>query len=169
MVPYIGSKFLVFFLLFEMVECMIQFHHKQEICRKLLIIVFSLLVVLVLFFLIPGEFSPPLFGLNLKWTLTLLYKLKSSTWYAKDLFPWILYTQKTTEPSEGLKIRGCQYYLMGIICPPPVEIGLTDLPKSGAAMATPTPPGTTPLDKALLLTHCRHARNLFDSKIKIIF
>ena len=119
MVPYIGSKFLVFFLLFEMVECMIQFHHKQEICRKLLIIVFSLLVVLVLFFLIPGEFSPPLFGLNLKWTLTLLYKLKSSTWYAKDLFPWILYTQKTTEPSEGLKIRGCQYYLMGIICPPP--------------------------------------------------
>ena len=43
-------------------------------------------------------------------------------------------------PSEGLKIRGCQYYLVGIICPPLVEIGLTDLPKSGGAMANP---GTT--------------------------
>jgi hypothetical protein len=28
---------------------------------------------------------------------------------------------------EGLKI---QYYLVGIICPPMVEIGLVDLPKS---------------------------------------
>ena len=44
-------------------------------------------------------------------------------------------------PSEGLKIRGCQYYLVGIICPL-VEIGLTVLPKSGGAMA---PPGTTSL------------------------
>ena len=34
----------------------------------------------------------------------------------------------TAGPSEGLKIRGCQYYLVGIICPL-VEIGLTDLPK----------------------------------------
>ena len=29
--------------------------------------------------------------------------------------------------------------------PPLVEIGLTDLPKSGVAMAPPAPPGTTPL------------------------
>ena len=29
--------------------------------------------------------------------------------------------------------------------PPLVEIGLTDLPKSGGAMATPEPPGTTGL------------------------
>ena len=35
---------------------------------------------------------------------------------------------------------------MGIICPPPlIEIGLTDLPKSGGAMAPLAPPGTTPL------------------------
>ena len=41
--------------------------------------------------------------------------------------------------------RGCQYYLVGTICPPPclVEIGLTYLPKSGGAIATPAPPGTT--------------------------
>jgi hypothetical protein len=29
--------------------------------------------------------------------------------------------------------------------PLPVEIGLTDLPKSGCAMASSAPPGTTPL------------------------
>jgi hypothetical protein len=28
-------------------------------------------------------------------------------------------------PSKGLKIQGCQYYLVGVICPPLVEIGLT--------------------------------------------
>ena len=28
--------------------------------------------------------------------------------------------------------------------PPLIEIGLTDLPKSGGTMALPTPPGTTP-------------------------
>ena len=50
-----------------------------------------------------------------------------------------------TGPSEDLKIRGCQYYLVGIICLPLVEIGLTDLPKSGGAIAPPVPPGTTPL------------------------
>ena len=45
---------------------------------------------------------------------------------------------KSTGPLEGLKIRGCQYYLVGIICPPPlIEIGLTDLPKSGGVMAPP--------------------------------
>ena len=36
--------------------------------------------------------------------------------------------------------------------PPLVEIGLTDLPKSGGAMALPASPGTTPLwSKAKLL------------------
>ena len=53
-------------------------------------------------------------------------------------------------PSEGLKIRWCQYYLVGTICPPPlVEIGLTDLPKSGGfhamAWAPLAPIGTTGL------------------------
>ena len=44
-----------------------------------------------------------------------------------------------TGPSEGLKIRGCQDFLLGIICPPPLfKIGLTDLPP-------PAPPGTTGL------------------------
>ena len=36
-----------------------------------------------------------------------------------------------TGPSQGLKIRGGTYYWVGIICPTLVEIGLTDLPKSG--------------------------------------
>ena len=38
-----------------------------------------------------------------------------------------------TGRQKGLKIRGCQYYLVGIICPLPplVAIELTDLPKSG--------------------------------------
>ena len=44
------------------------------------------------------------------------------------------------EPSEGLKIRGCQYYLVGIICSPLVEIGFIDLPKSGV------PPRGAPRD-----------------------
>ena len=33
---------------------------------------------------------------------------------------------------------------------PLVEIGLTDLPKSGGAIAPPAPPGTTPLSSAVL-------------------
>ena len=37
-------------------------------------------------------------------------------------------------PQEGLKIRGCQYHWVGIICLPPLQVGLTDLPKSGGAM-----------------------------------
>ena len=46
-------------------------------------------------------------------------------------------------PTEGLKIRGCQYYIFGgHNLTPLVEIGLTDLPKSGEAIV---PPGTTPL------------------------
>ena len=45
-------------------------------------------------------------------------------------------------PQEGLKIRGCQYYLVGIICPLPplVEIGITDLPKSGKRGRACAPP-----------------------------
>ena len=49
-----------------------------------------------------------------------------------------------TGPSEGLKIRGCQLF-GGHNLPPLVEIGLTDLPKIGGAMAPPAPPGTTGL------------------------
>ena len=47
-------------------------------------------------------------------------------------------------PSEDLKIRGCQYHLVGISAPL-VGIGLTDLQKSGGVMAPPAPPGTTSL------------------------
>ena len=47
-------------------------------------------------------------------------------------------------PSEGLKIRGCQYYLLAWSAPL-VEIGLTDLPKTKVAMIPPAPPGTTGL------------------------
>ena len=50
-----------------------------------------------------------------------------------------------TGPSEGLKIWVCQYYLGGHNLSPLVEIGLTDLPKSGCAMAHPAHPGTTGL------------------------
>ena len=31
---------------------------------------------------------------------------------------WYFHESRTSGPSEGLKIRGCQYYLVGIICPP---------------------------------------------------
>ena len=49
-------------------------------------------------------------------------------------------------PYEGLKIRGRQYCMVGIICSPSlVEIGLTDLLKSGGAVAPPAPLGATPL------------------------
>jgi len=48
-----------------------------------------------------------------------------------------------------MKIRGCQYYLVGIIYPSLVEIGLTDLPKSGCAMASlATPAGDDTPDNA---------------------
>ena len=52
-------------------------------------------------------------------------------------------------PSEGLKIWGCQYYLVGKICP----LGWDKINWSakiwGEGMAPPTPPGTT--DLSLLL------------------
>ena len=42
------------------------------------------------------------------------------------------------------KLHLCQYYLVAIICPPPVDIGLTDLSKSRDAMVPPpAPTGTT--------------------------
>ena len=41
-------------------------------------------------------------------------------------------------PSQGLKIRGGTYYWVGIICPL-VEIGFTDLLKSGGHMPPPSP------------------------------
>ena len=40
---------------------------------------------------------------------------------------------------------GGMYYWVGIICPHLVEIGLTDLPKSGEAHAPPAPPLATGL------------------------
>jgi hypothetical protein len=54
----------------------------------------------------------------------------------------MLFLTYTSGASEGLKIRGCQYYLGGHNLSPLVEIGLTDLPKSGCTMAPPAPPGT---------------------------
>ena len=41
--------------------------------------------------------------------------------------------------SEGLKIRGCQYFFGGRNLPPLVEIGLTDLQKFEGACALPAP------------------------------
>ena len=61
-----------------------------------------------------------------------------------DNFCNVLYFD--TGPSEGLKIRGVPVLFGGHNLPPLAEIGLTDLPKSGGAMAPPTPPGTTGLD-----------------------
>ena len=46
-----------------------------------------------------------------------------------------------TGPSQGLKIRGGLVVLCEDNVPlPPVEIGLTDLPKTGGAEAPPAPP-----------------------------
>ena len=44
--------------------------------------------------------------------------------------------------SENL---GVPVVMWGHNLPPLVEIGLTDVPKSGGAMASPAPPGTTGL------------------------
>ena len=41
-------------------------------------------------------------------------------------------------------MRGVPLLFGGHILPPQVEIGLTDLPKSGGTMAPPAPPETTP-------------------------
>ena len=46
---------------------------------------------------------------------------------------------------EGEKLWGGQWYLVGIICPPPVRIGLTDLPNNGGGgggSGQPSPPGS---------------------------
>ena len=44
--------------------------------------------------------------------------------------------------NPGVPVLFCGHNL-----PPLVEIDSTDLPKSGGAMATPAPPGTTPLQE----------------------
>ena len=46
---------------------------------------------------------------------------------------------------EGEKLWGGPVVMVGIICPPPVGIGLTDLPNIGGASGPPGPPssGTT--------------------------
>ena len=53
---------------------------------------------------------------------------------------------KSTEPKESLKIQGggTNSNVVGIICPPPVEIGLTDLSNAWDTMdpqATTVPTG----------------------------
>ena len=58
--------------------------------------------------------------------------------------------QYISGPSQGLKIRGGHVILGGENVPPLVEIGLTDLPKSGCAMAHPAHPGTTGLNMQVL-------------------
>ena len=55
-----------------------------------------------------------------------------------------IYAITTTRDIGRAENPGCQYCLVGIICPL-VEIGLTDVPKSGVAMAPPAPTGTTGL------------------------
>ena len=51
----------------------------------------------------------------------------------------------TTGPSQGLKIRGGLVVLGGDNVPPLVEIGLTDLTKTGGAKAPLAPPLATAL------------------------
>ena len=61
--------------------------------------------------------------------------------------------QDNSRQSEGLNIRGCQYYLIGVIRPHPlVEIELTELPKSGDAMVAPAPPGTISLNLFFIIS-----------------
>ena len=48
--------------------------------------------------------------------------------------------------------------------PPLVEIGLTDLPKSGGTMAPPAPPGTTPLKDPTNFISQSSMASLFSSK-----
>ena len=69
-----------------------------------------------------------------------------------------------TGPSEGLKIRRCQYQCSGHNLPLLVEIGLTDLPKSGGTMAPPAPPGTTPLKDPTNFISQSSMASLFSSK-----
>ena len=64
-------------------------------------------------------------------------------------------------PLEGLKIRRCQYQCGGHNLPLLVEIGLTDLPKSGDTM---TPPGTTTLKDPTNLISQSSMASLFSSK-----
>ena len=46
---------------------------------------------------------------------------------------------------EGEKLWGGPVLMVGIICPPPVGIGLTDLPNIGGASGPPAPPVPAPL------------------------
>ena len=55
--------------------------------------------------------------------------------------------------NPGVPVLFCGHNL-----PPLVEIGLTDLPKNGGAMAPPAPPGTTGLGVASGLAVLRHIR-----------
>ena len=61
---------------------------------------------------------------------------------------------------EGEKIWGCQYQYMGIIYPPPVGIGLTDLVNIGGPSG---PPALPPLVPASLVLHriCFDINHLF--------
>ena len=61
---------------------------------------------------------------------------------------------------EGEKLWGGPVVMVGIICPPPVGIGLTDLPNIGGPVAPPAPkvpaaltgtPGFSDLPKALVV------------------
>ena len=73
--------------------------------------------------------------------------------YNKHLFISCQYHSKNTICSSDIIFRavgrsenpGVPLLFGGHNLPPLVEIGLTDLPKSGGAMAPPAPPGTTGL------------------------
>ena len=72
--------------------------------------------------------------------------------------------------SEGLKIRGCQNYLVGMICPTLVEIGLTDLLKWGGAESprtwSPDPRGS---DSPVIQFEGQGAKNSKRSSSHLIF
>ena len=62
----------------------------------------------------------------------MLHGLVNEMFYDNEIFCSLIKLvgiQLDSEPQEGLKIQGCQYYLAGTTGRP--WIGLTDLPKSG--------------------------------------
>jgi hypothetical protein len=67
-----------------------------------------------------------------------IFSIAKSARSAKSIISFLVHrcykSLLITGLQEGLKIRGCQYLCGGHNLPLLVEIGLTDLPKSGGAM-----------------------------------
>ena len=65
----------------------------------------------------------------------------------------LLAIKKVTNTSRSRAVGGSENLEVPVLfggdnLPPLVEIGLSDLPKSGGAMAPPAPPETTPLSRS---------------------